>query len=82
MGAGVVVNYTPMTHPILARHANIVAAMSLRASPATWADRVVQVANEHQATVVVDRSPNTGVGLVTSAIREIAVSSGVVVPHV
>jgi hypothetical protein len=70
-----------MTHPILARHAYIVAALSLRGnSHHLGGPRVVQVANKHQATG--GRSPDKGMGLVTAAIREIAVSAGVVAPRV
>jgi phage terminase large subunit-like protein len=77
---GIVVIYAPMTAPILGRHAYIVDDVSLRASPATWADVVVSTAREHDATVVVE--VNQGVGLVAPAIREAATRADVAPPPI
>ena len=78
---GVVVNYAPMTHPILARHAYIVAAMTLRGESRHLGRPPCSGGQQNIKRPVVE-VPNKAVGLVTAAIRVFAVSAGVVAPRV
>jgi phage terminase large subunit-like protein len=77
---GMVVVYASRTWPIVGRHAFVVDDVSMQASPAVWADRLVQVANEHQAVVVVEI--NQGHNLVTQLLKQAAVKNGLPLPPI
>jgi len=77
---GIVVVAVPLTHPVLKRHAYVIADYSFRASPSVWGDKVIQVAREHQATVIVET--NQGGALVKRVIRQAASHANTVSPPV
>lgn len=77
---GIVVVYISRTYPVLKRHAFVVDDLSDRMSPDQWADVVLQQAEIHDATVVVET--NQGGNVVSQLLRQTAALKNKPVPPI
>ena len=77
---GIVVVYISRTWPVLKRHAFVVDDLSDRMSPAQWSEVVLNAAEQHEATVVVET--NQGGNVVTQLLRQTAMSKNKPVPQI
>lgn len=77
---GIVVVYISRTWPVLKRHAFVVDDLSDRMSPTKWSQVVLDAAEQHDATVVVET--NQGGNVVSQLLRQTAAAKNRPVPQI